>query len=261
MPKDKGLIYLSDDSVHQCKIEAVDAYGNSSVLQFTCKSDFKNSIVQTLPEYTNLINWDVGGNYTIKNYSVYIPPKALYQDLYFSLAVAEGEDGIFSDTLLLHKPSEPLHLGITLKANLDSVDKKLQDKLLFARINSSGKLMAEGGEFYNGVLSVITRNFGKYLVTFDTIPPTIQPLSFKPKSQYSSGQTITFKTEDDLSGIDTYKALIDGNWALLEYDAKSGTLTYQIDPERLTKGKSHNLEIVMTDNQQNISRYESRFEF
>ena len=60
---DKGLIYLSDDSVHQCKIEAVDAYGNSSVLQFTCKSDFKNSIVQTLPEYTNLINWDVGGNY------------------------------------------------------------------------------------------------------------------------------------------------------------------------------------------------------
>ena len=51
------------------------------------------------------------------------------------------------------------------------------------------------------------------------------------------------------------------NWALLQYDAKSGTLSYTIDAARLDQGKKHSLKIIVTDSKNNRTEYEGRFEY
>lgn len=258
---DNGLLFLADDSIYNCEIEALDAYGNASTLKFSCRAITPDTPLQVFPDYPILVNWEKGTDFTLGNYSVYIPPKALYQDTYLSVKKIEGENGIFTDTLIVHNESEPLHIGITINAEIDSVNSALDDKLLFARINGNQSLAAEGGEFHNGILSVTTRDFGKYIITTDTIPPQIKPLSFRSGSKYNSGQTFTFQVEDDLSGMQSYNLYIDDNWALLQYDAKSGTLSYTIDAARLDQGKKHSLKIIVTDSKNNRTEYEGRFEY
>ena len=40
---------------------------------------------------------------------------------------------------------------------------------------------------------------------------------------------MSFIIEDTLSGINTYKAFVDGDWILLDYDAKNKILTHYFD--------------------------------
>ena len=66
-----------------------------------------------------------------------------------------------------------------------------------------------------------------------------------------------FKIVDDLSGIKSYRGEIDGKWILFEYDAKSATIVYQFDKQRMVFGKSHLLRLVVTDNRDNSSEYKA----
>ena len=40
---------------------------------------------------------------------------------------------------------------------------------------------------------------------------------------------MSFIVEDTLSGINTYKAFVDGDWILLDYDAKNKKLTHYFE--------------------------------
>ncbi|MFQ8826463.1 MAG: M23 family metallopeptidase [Alistipes sp.] len=63
-------------------------------------------------------------------------------------------------------------------------------------------------------------------------------------------ETIAVKISDDFSGIGSYSATIDGQWALFELDAKTGTLTHYFDDKRWEKGKTHELVLTVTDNKE-----------
>jgi len=258
---ENGLLYFADDSVHKCEIIALDAYGNQSSLVFSCKAVRNRSVLFTPTDISTLLSWKKGGSFSIDNFTISIPPKALYQDIYFSAEKIAGDGDLHSDTFKVHKSSEPLGIGITITAKLDSVKNGIDDKLLFARLNGSNKLIAEGGEFRNGILTLTTRNFGNYVIVADTTAPVVKPVSFRSGGKYTRSQSIIFQVEDDLSGIQTYNAFIDNQWALLEYDAKSGMLTYTIDPVRLEEGKLHEIEIVVDDVKNNLCKYNGKFEY
>jgi hypothetical protein len=72
---------------------------------------------------------------------------------------------------------------------------------------------------------------------------------------------ISFNIADSLSGIRKYAGYIDKKWALFEYDAKNDLLNYSIDGSRLDKNKIHHIDIYVTDNKQNITRYKADFYF
>ena len=52
---------------------------------------------------------------------------------------------------------------------------------------------------------------------------------------------------------------IDNEWVLFEYDAKNDLVCYSFDPDRLTSGKSHELELYIIDNKENIAYYYAEF--
>jgi hypothetical protein len=64
---------------------------------------------------------------------------------------------------------------------------------------------------------------------------------------------------DKTTGIKSYEGYIDNEWVLFEYDAKNDIVFYRFDPERLTKGKDHELELYIIDNKDNIAYYYAEF--
>ena len=68
---------------------------------------------------------------------------------------------------------------------------------------------------------------------------------------------MSFTTEDTLSGVNTYKAFVDGDWILLDYDAKNKTLTHYFDGT--IKLGQHELEIIVTDMVKNEKRLKLKF--
>lgn len=70
-----------------------------------------------------------------------------------------------------------------------------------------------GGEWKDGQISFTTRDLGQYTIAEDTIAPTINPQIINNKALY-------FKIKDDKSGINSYKATINGEFILLYYEAK-----------------------------------------
>ena len=69
------------------------------------------------------------------------------------------------------------------------------------------------GDWTEDQLKFKTRDFGKFTILTDTIPPSIRPLR---KDQ----DLLSFLIEDELSGVATYEARINGKWILMNYDYK-----------------------------------------
>jgi len=111
----------------------------------------------------------------------------------------------------------------------------------------------------DGFINTETTSFGMFYVGIGTVSPEISANGLFPGADLSSKNGIRIRITDNLSGIKSYEPLIDGKWALFEYDQKYSLLTYTFDPKRITKGANHNLVLKVTDNRDNVSTFTSNF--
>lgn len=82
-----------------------------------------------------------------------------------------------------------------------------------------------GGTWQNGRITFKTRQLGQYKLLTDALPPTVQILSATPTG-------VTAKIRDDLSGIAEFRALVNGEWVLMQYDYKRALLwSDKLDPD------------------------------
>ena len=92
-------------------------------------------------------------------------------------------------------------------------------------------------------------------VTKIASPPTN---SNKEKQWLNNYSYLSLRISDDLSGIDTYSATLNGEWILMEYEPKKKTITYNFDDKILDQKKCQ-LEVVVTDNVGNSTTFTSTF--
>jgi len=87
----------------------------------------------------------------------------------------------------------------------------------------------------------------------DTVPPVIKAHNLSTRGEKGK---IFFKIKisDALSGIGSYRATINKKWFLMEYDAKTGTLTGQEPVDQ--KGK-YQFELVVTDKKGNKAKHKA----
>ena len=150
-------------------------------------------------------------------------------------------------------------LIFVLAASFSDPDLVLRGKVLLAEVNDKGIAGAAGGRWTNGRVEGRLRSFGRYCIVADTVPPGIVP-SFKSGADLSATATLSFTIGDNLSGIDRYEVLIDGQWALFEYDPKNRRITHRFahSPVKATGGV-HTIEATVTDGVGNVARYKGRF--
>jgi hypothetical protein len=134
----------------------------------------------------------------------------------------------------------------------------LQSKAVVASYNSKGKILSSGGTWNNDGVSASIASFGDYFVALDTVPPRIQP-QFARQANLKKHEKLSVKITDNMSGINSYSALVDGQWALMEYDAKDDVLEYFFNPARLKQNQTHTLVVTVMDKRHNLSTFETNF--
>lgn len=160
---------------------------------------------------------------------------ALLDTLYLNMDYEQASDS--SEIFTIGNPLNPL--GKSISVTLKPQRKYSTDKS-FAVYRMVGKgLIYEGGKWVNGNLQFSPRELGRFTIEKDDIPPTIQVI-------YSTNQGAKFRIRDNLSGIAAFEATINGQWLLLNHDAKTATITTdRFNKKELLRGT---LELTVTDN-------------
>ena len=82
---------------------------------------------------------------------------------------------------------------------------------------SGGNESFLGGTWSKGRIEFKTRSLGRFQLITDANPPRVEIMSATPKG-------ITAHIRDDLSGIAEFRALVNGEWVLMQYDYKRALL-------------------------------------
>ncbi|MEQ8472307.1 MAG: M23 family metallopeptidase [Marinoscillum sp.] len=119
-----------------------------------------------------------------------------------------------------------------------------------ARVYSvhGSRLSFMGGEWNeDGNIDFIARDLGTFTIAEDTTPPTITPRIVNSSELY-------FKITDDMSGIKSYRATLNGKFLLMEYESKKDLIwARRLNSNNAIKGEFI-LEVV--DNTNNKSIYQ-----
>jgi hypothetical protein len=255
-----GIFYFLDSLFHNLNFVIKDVFGNTSQLSFIIKSDPPNDsllkVSEKISKDQKFYSYSKKNIFETDSLIVTIPKNALYDSIVFEYTISEPLQNSFSSTYHIHNKYTPLHKNITITIKPDSIPKRLKEKALIAYINGDKeKFSAIGGKWENGFLTAKNKQFGKYTVMLDTIPPEIIALNIHNKKKIKGYKTIVVKITDDFSGIKNYRATLNNRWILMEYDKKTDKLTYFVD-DRIKKGKNI-FKIEVADERGNSSNYKA----
>lgn len=256
--KNHGVISIHDSTVHKFEFVVKDVKGNTSSLTFFIRgkegSHNKNE-TGLHPDQENYFSYDHENIFETDDIIFEAPAYAFYDSFAFHYDSTDRVEGGLSKVYVIHDKHTPVHLYCKLSIRSDPIPEELRDKALIASVNGDGKLVSAGGNFENGFVITRIRDFGDFCVTVDTVAPEIRPLDISKNKNLKGRKSVRIVIKDDFSGIKSYEGTLNGNWILLEYDAKNDLLVYYID-ERLQKGDNH-FKLEVTDQKDNTSIYET----
>ena len=175
-----------------------------------------------------------------------------YDDFYINFEVN-------ADTLKLHEPHIPAKKSFSIKYDISQFQTPDKSKLYISRlIGYNNKPIYTITKRKANTLSTTTKSLGTYALAVDTIPPVISPKNFQDNKWLSKYRYLKIRIDDLHTGISAYRATINGQWILMEYDYKTKTLVYDFN-DAVIKDTKNNLKIIVTDNVGNSSTFEATF--
>lgn len=217
----KGRLFLLDTLYHKIQLVFGDENKNETMIEFQLRTKKFNY-------YKNpTINGDTYADckedlfYKKKKIQIFIPAYTLYNSTPL----------IFENTLettgkLIILPTEAnLNSTAIVGFEVPKKYKPFKTKLLFKNVDNVYPPIVKNDSVFYAV-----KNFGWFNLTVDSVAPKIKTELPPAKLQATKGlKQVTFIIKEDLSGVKDYRVTINGKWALAEYDAKSGRLTYFFD--------------------------------
>lgn len=250
----EGYLDIKDSLDYNYKIEVSDFEGNTRIVRIPIKSHYlpHNKITLKETHKTNyLAQAHQASAFDLKGFDVYIPKGALYEDTYLDLK-SEG------DKIQVHRRDIPLKYNITIGFDVSKFSKADKDKMYIARMSTYGTPYYSTTSKKMNRFTTKTRTFGTYNLVTDDKPPKIEPVNFKDKKWMSNSKILQFKITDEGSGIDDYRATINGKFILMEYEYKDHTLTYHFSDD-IIQETENKLKIIVTDNVGNSTTYTGTF--
>lgn len=257
--ENQGVIELREGEQADIRITAEDVLGNRSEVRF--KMTRKGTAAPpTFNTFNYILPYNERNAIRQSELELYFEEGSFYEDVYLKHGYAnESSPQTYSAVHQIHDEYVPVHQPFIIKIRPNRpIPDSLKSKATIARC--SGLYQASGvtsnwdaeGQFLEGK----TRSFGDYCIMLDTLAPTIKPSRFK--ENMSSYDEMTFKVSDDLSGIASYEAYVDGEWILLAYDLKTRRLIYDFENGKIARG-SHHLKLIVKDEKENVAVFEQDF--
>lgn len=243
----RGILTIDEPRTYHLTYQLADAFGNTTRLSIRIEGK-EQPIPEIDTENTELFHWWSDNRFGAKGIRLTIPKGNLYDDLYFRYFVKEDSTALGA-THILHNKPVAFHKSakLSLRLQTDTLDNKQQYGIVRLQ---NGRRSWTGGVYRNGWVDADIKEMGSYTLGQDLVPPTITPLN---PATWVSKQAIALRLSDNLSGVQTYRGEIDGQYVLFEMNSKS-VITYHFDKERLARGK-HTLKLVVTDACGNQSTY------
>lgn len=250
--KKDGTIKVQPGANYNYRVELYDFHGNKVELVipivFASTEIAIEKVIQKTPYYVKAKNESI---FEKENVTVQIPENAFYENFYLNFEVNK-------DVLTLHDDSVPVHKNITITfANVQGLTEEQLAKTYIATLDGYkleyNKTYRKGNSF-----SIKTKILGKYKLAQDTSMPRIYNVNFVEGNTLKEQKTISVSVSDLHSDIDTYNGYLNGKWILLEYDYKTKKLVHNLDDNICVQGRN-DLKIVVTDNLQNSTTFESYF--
>lgn len=249
--KSNGQFDIVPGEVKNFRIEVSDFHGNKTLINGSIEySDKPASVLETKKVTNYFVKAGNDHAYTNNNVSVFIPGSAFYEDLYLDFRVKDS-------ILTLHNPAVPIHTPVEVTFDVKHLSPQVLQKTFVA--GTAGKRLSYNhGEVLDGKMTAKVKTLGTFKLAQDNNAPKIYGINFKEGEWLSDRQTFTLKMSDDLSGIATFDAWLNGKWILLHYDYKQNLLWHNFSDGIVDEGKNE-LKVSVTDNVGNSATFETHF--
>ncbi|MBR5434933.1 MAG: M23 family metallopeptidase [Bacteroidales bacterium] len=255
--ENQGIYKTTENELAQCEIRATDFVGNTAAVTINLKQLYNDSIdvktckkVQTYSCEDTLI-------YTDGTFQFRAKEKTFFSDFTFAVKIDDSnakkryyskQYQIITDQVIFKKSAE-----IIIPYSLPD---SLKGKGIIENCGRKTPIMTKFDD--NGCAHAFIKTGGKFAVVVDTVAPTIK-MTMEDGADMSEKPYILFKMADNYSGVAKYNAYIDGQWQILDYDAKSGAVFLWFDDSRMELHKNHVVKIVLEDLCHNILEKEYVF--
>jgi len=250
-----GKLVVTDVGLtHTYKIEICDFKNNASIITLDIIND-DVPVEKGAEDNSGLtyVNHNISLNETYGKFSLSIPSGALYENALLDIK----EDG---DTFIVHKDEIPVHKNMYISYDMSSKTGDNMNQYYIAERQTWGALYHLDSKLKGTILRAGIRNFGTYTIAKDDLAPTVVPLNFKDQSWISKATNLRMQIDDRQSGISGYRATLNGNFILMEYEYKDKILTHDLSDKIVTDGENH-LKVIVTDNVGNSTTFEAILNF
>ncbi len=247
-----GKIEIAEGMSYNVELLISDLAGNTTKLVIPIegkkeekKIDKANAVTEDFVIANKPNNFDLGAA------KVYFPANTFYEDFYIHL-----DKG--SDTITIHDNSVAAHRNFTISFDPTKYSEADRKQLFIAHLDS--KMRPSYSKTYkrDGSFTTRTRTLGTYTLVKDSVAPEVRPKNFKEKQWLSNYSYLSLTISDDLSGIDSYSATLNGKWILMEYEPKTNTITYNFD-DNIANETECELKVKVTDNVGNSTTFVGNF--
>jgi len=231
--------------VNKLRYDLVPSYSQSSyaVYLYDLRGGLPDSMrwSNITKKFNNGFAIPAGTEYTYTNryLNIIFNKNSLYDTLYLNTTYDKGIYSINNPQIPVFQP-----MKVTLKTTEPIADKSKAAVYYLGWGNSRGFL---GGTWDGNNITFAARDMGKYKILSDMKPPTVKLISKSP-------QAIRIKIGDDLSGVVSFRAELNGEFLLMKFEHKNATLT----SERLNKAESlaGSFVLLVKDAVGNQTRYQ-----
>lgn len=254
----EGKILVPDGVKIPIEYRIFDVSGNQTIVKFDLQGGTPSSPTSSKPnDAVSEWKWDQNNQFENADIRLNVPKGCLYDNLFLTLRKSNKVASAIGPTICVASEDIPAHIKYDIALPLGKVKNEHIKKALIVRYDiDKNDLIAEGGVAESGWIKTQTNYFGYFAVMVDSVKPALQSITFK--SNMVGQNSFAFRISDALSGVDQIIPEIDGQWALMEYDAKSSKITYYFDKRYIQKGK-HSFKLRVIDARGNESSYQSDF--
>lgn len=248
----EGFLNVQDSLSYNYTIKVSDFAGNERIVNIPIEGKHRNEIKKEPSLQTEFfVPATQGAQFESNGIDVYIPKNSLYQDAFLNITFED-------EKLSLHEDVIPIHTNITIGFDVSKYKPEDREQMFIASLNKWGRpnystTTKDGHRF-----TTKTRTFGTYTLGRDTKAPSVVPVNFKNGQWISGNKDLKVRISDDLSGINSYRATVNGKFILMEYEYKQNLLTHDFSDGVVTDTENL-LKIEVTDNVGNTTIFESTF--
>ncbi len=250
--ENNGYVRIEDSTASVYKVKITDFMENETWLTIPI-SGKRIGNLKPKPELVteHFIKADQFNQLKQGNVTVSIPKNTFYDDFFIDFSVQ-------NDTLKLHRPVIPAQKNFYINFDVSHYNPEDKAKLYIAGVSEYGKTYYARTERKGDVLSCSTKSLGTYTLAIDDENPRIRALNFRDGKWLSNYRYLKVEIKDMESGIESYRATINGKWILMEYDYKKNSLVYDFN-DGISLDTKNILKVIVTDKTGNSSTFEATF--